>query len=219
MELLVRVQLPVATPMKKIAQGLQYKVYDIGNDRILKKTTNNAEMAVKLISWGELNIKKLIREAIDIRKKSIEGLLNLGNIDPKILGNPKFLQNLSYEQDKVISVEDYMASHTVEENKRIIDKYIENIFETWKFGFADIVYNFTINNGVNLEGKVILIDLGELSFSKEEVGESIKNKKWLTRHSYKTLKCKDKELEQYFKETMEEMVTLSSLDKYWSQSQ
>ena len=63
--------------------------------------------------------------------------------------------------------------------KRWVDEYIEFIFECWKNGFSEKTYNFTINHGVALNRKIVLVDFGELNFTKSKIkGEinSMKNK-------------------------------------------
>ena len=65
-----------------------------------------------------------------------------------------------------------------EEAKIWIDKFIELIFECWKEGFSERVFNLTINNGVDKKGNVIFIDFGELTFKKKNVKKAIKTKRW-----------------------------------------
>jgi len=60
---------------------------------------------------------------------------------------------------------------------------------------------------------VILIDLAELTFSKNKVIKLIKSKKWLKQYSYLTMK--DIKLKQYFKEEMKNQITIENLKKYW----
>lgn len=53
--------------------------------------------------------------------------------------------------------------------KKIIDGYVENIFESWKQGFSDRVYNFTINNGIDKNRNIILLYFNEITLFKDEV--------------------------------------------------
>lgn len=207
--------------MKKIADGLQYNVYDLGNGRVLKKCKNKVEIRTKLLSWGDISLEsgeEKVNEAITLGKNSLANISNkLLNIDPGIIGNPNIYPNLDYEQDKVVVIDEYINSHPLEANKLIVDKYIENIFKTWKYGFSDIVFNFTINNGIDTQGNVILIDLGELSFDFDTIAELIKKQKWLNQYSFTSLK--DQELKQYLIEQMASNITLENLVKHWSYSQ
>ncbi|MEK7194603.1 MAG: hypothetical protein AAB660_02870 [Patescibacteria group bacterium] len=203
--------------MKKIGQGLQYKVFDLGNGRVLKKCISRSEARLKLISWGELRptvIERDIENVFELRKDSIGRIFEkLGTINAEIIGNPEIFTDLGYKQDKVIPLGEYFSNHSVAENELVIDKYVENIFETWKYGFSDIIFNFTINNGVDSKGNVILIDLGELSFNKDEVAKCVVDQKWLKQHSCTTLH--NEELKSYFISIMLDRVTLDGLNKYW----
>ncbi len=168
------------------------------------------------MKWGEknpMNIRKQILGAERITGRSLHGLKKIiKNINPEIIGNPAFLKHSSYEQDTAISLSTYLVKHSLNENKAILKKYIENIIQTWRFGFCDTVFNFTINNGVK-NGYVILLDLGELTFSKKKIEGLITKKVWLKRWSY--LNVKDIRVKKYFATLMNSYITTSSLKKNW----
>ncbi len=204
--------------MNKIAQGLQYTVYDMGNRRVLKIKTTLFEKVRILRSWNIRNPITIIRcvfEAYLITYTSIQGLKFVKNIDWSMFGNPTFF-GLNYEQDKVTTLSDFFSSHTISENKLIIDALIVHIHNQWKYGMADTVYNFTVNNGVDASGSVILIDLGELTFDKEVVRTHITKKKWLTQWSFGQLE--GGELKEYIEKSFASRLTIELLDVYWNKS-
>lgn len=205
--------------MKKIGQGLSYSVYEISKNKVLKKPTFNFYKFFKLLFWSikyrfNFSLVKKLGPIISSGKNSIDYLReNFNLIDLNIIGNPVFCNSLEYSQDKVIILRDYFKTHSFQENIKVIDSYIENIFETWGCGFSDIDFNFAMNSGVNRDGKVILADINGLSFSKSEVFDLVLSKVWLKKHSYLVLK--DEELKNYFKLKMEKKVTVVNLDKFW----
>lgn len=204
---------------KLISNGLQFFVYRIDNYRALKTPTTRSQKKSILKQWAKNDSRLLNRLQKDIvraeRKTdtSIKGLKKIiERIDAAILGNPKFLKHPSYEQDIVVPLENYFAKHIFTENKVMVNEYIKNILQTWQFGFSDTVFNFTINNGVK-NGEVILLDLGELSFSKTKVKALIIKKEWLKHWSY--LNMRDGKLKSYIKRTMNVNLTLKALEKNW----
>jgi hypothetical protein len=79
---------------------------------------------------------------------------------------------------------------------------------------ATVLYKFQINYGVTGDNKVVFIDFGESFFTKEEAKVSITTKKWLSRESYKN--WGDKELKEYYKNKMDELMTEENIHKYWN---
>lgn len=201
--------------MKKIAQGLQFNVYSNGN-KVIKKPTSKIQMALKLIKWTPILLLKPIKLKLEtnnlilIRKNSIINIQK-SSIDFKLLGNPIFKGNY-IEQDKVV-VLGICLREDFEKAKIWIDKFIDLIFESWKNGFSETVFNFTINNGVDREGKVILIDFGELTFEKKDVEKAIKIKRWEKSWSFNM--DLNKQFQEYYKKQMQEKLTLDNLNKYW----
>lgn len=204
--------------MKKIAEGLQYKVYDRGNGRVLKIQTSVFDKIRILRSWNIRNPITLVRSIFNaylITYTSIRRLKKTKGIDWSIFGNPTFFgYSLNYEQDKVVTLSDFFKSHTTAENKAIIYAWISYVYNQWKYGMADTVYNFTVNNGIDSFGNVILIDLGELTFDMEVVRTHVSNKKWLTQWSFSQME--DSELKRYIEDVLSSKLTVESLNSYWN---
>jgi hypothetical protein len=208
--------------MKKIGQGLSYTVYKIPDNRVLKIPTFNFYKFSKLLLWSikyrfNLSLMKKLSMIISSGKESIDILRdNIDKIDSKVIGNPIFCDSLKYTQDKVLILNDYFKSHNFSENKKIVDNYIQNTFQTWGNGFSDIDFNFAMNSGVTNAGFVILADINGLCFDKDELAEVIKKQVWLDKHSFKHL-INDEELKLYFKQEMCTYLTIENLDIYWKE--
>jgi hypothetical protein len=207
--------------MKKIGRGWQYVVFDLGNGRVRKEKYSKIKqfllISKELMSEGKIFV---FLEALKERRrvdcdeqsaikylKEIEGIM-----DWKILGNPIFIDG-GYEQDKVITLDEVFKTVSVDEGKEIFNKYLELIYETWKYGFSDKIFNFSINNGINSEGEVIQLDFGELSFDKEEMRKRIKERCWLKRYSY--WEFPEGELKEYYASMMNPEKLIIKLDELW----
>jgi len=201
-----------------IGEGLEYFVYDIGNDRILKTAKNYEQKIEMLKKWGVTSQPKReeqIKYLDDAGNKSTEGIKELiknNKLDPNIIGNPIF-DDSKYTQDKVLTLDKYFLNHQIEENKVVIDEYINLIHKFWSSGCSDRVFNFSVNNGLNKNNELAQIDFGEFTFGKNEVREFIENKVWFERYSYSRIE--DKELKDYITNRFNEEFTIEKLNQLW----
>lgn len=192
-------------------KGFIYDVYDMGDGRVLKKEKPRLVQYWKHL-WHHHSPMHVERN--NALSKKLTGALP----DLSILGNPEWRSGYSYTQEKVTVLEDYFASHSVEESTRAIDAYIECVFETWRQGFSDVIFNFTHNNGIRDDGSVILLDFNEVTLDKKEVALRIDIKRWLRADSYKR-KLHEGPVKVYYAEAMEKAMTKENLDKYWKDNE
>lgn len=209
--------------MKRIGAGWQYVVYDLGNGRVLKRPRPALEqaifVAIGLMSQGPLMLRNLPAELRRINKDAAESseLLRrrLPAIDPSLFGNPLFLEATTCEQDKVEPLGTYFQHASTEEKKRALEGYVRLIEELWGWGLAETTFNFSLNAGRNQLGKVIQLDLGELTDSKAMVMSAIESKSWRTQFSFLSL---DRSLKPYALELMDATMTYENLGRRWGRS-
>lgn len=200
----------------KIRQGWQYAVFDYGDK--VKKVPHSWEDIRQIllrrdVQYEEGALEVLVDRILEYRDESVSGLQRM-EVDRSLLGDPVFLENGSFLQDKVITLGDKLdeLEGDIEGRRLVIDEYIDFIYKCWKSGFSERTYNFTKNNGYGSCG-VILIDLGEILFCKEEVVDTLKEKRWLKSWSF--MNDLDVELGEYYEQEMNRKLTLGNLDKYW----
>ena len=206
--------------MKLITTGWQYKVYDIGNGRVRKiKFSGLAQYKKILLKTSGFPHSLILAYKRQKQIRKIEESSNLyistilQNLDPSLLGNPTFLSDSNYEQDKVVTVQDYLKTASVEEGKRIIDAYVNNIYTFWGYGFSDCVFKVGNNNGVNSGGNVVQIDFGELITEKAKVEKLITDQAWLKDYTGKRLP--EGEIRNYHNETLSKNLTIQKLNEVW----
>lgn len=202
--------------MKRIAYGWQYKVYDLNNGRVRKIKLSGLVQYLKIFSQLPFQFLEAYREQQRVNRMGREANSYIFSIlqtsVQSVLGNPLFLNESNYEQDKVITIGEVFENSSLSHQKHIINEYINLIYQTWKYGFSDCIFNFTINNGVVKDGKVIQLDFGEMITTKEGVKDMIQNKRWLKSFSYKTL---PDDLKDYYAKVMSERLNLEELDRLW----
>jgi hypothetical protein len=206
--------------MKKIGMGWQSSVYEKDEHTVVKtKSSRFSQFWRILLTAGPLAIVKgeMRRAHADLEKslQIAEKTLSHKGFDPSHFGNPIIdTATQSYTQDKVVPLSSAIKNASVEEQKEYYRQYIELVRYLWKFGVHERIFNFALNTGINAQGKIILIDLGELTADKEKALDDIATKRWLRASSY--LLIWNKELKKYYRELMEKELTKEVLEKEWN---
>ena len=117
-----------------------------------------------------------------------------------IFGNPKIINELDYEQDKVIPLHDYFKVLAFEEGELVIRKFIEFNLMLVKNQLIDKSFLIGKNYGINSNGDIILLDIGELYSSEEAIKEQIRKKPWDVDYVTSTI---PKEFREYFVQEMD----------------
>ena len=127
--------------------------------------------------------------------------IKIRRFKPSLLANLVIREN-KIEQDKVKPLSKHLKDY--DEAKKWIDKYINFFFICWRTGFSERTCNLTINNGVNLNGEIVLMDFGEITFRKFDVERVIKTKRWRRSWSFKR-NMKNRIKDYYDKQMLEKL--------------
>ncbi len=205
--------------MKLIGQGAQYRVYDTGDGRVVKKPLSQDETLEVIRRWyepGKMPANKLTANHPKTAIRSARRINQLITERPELsasLGHPIFAESAVYTQDKVKTLNKIFNSVDIEQGKTLIDAYIGLVIFHWGYGFCEKVFNLTVNNGLDTRGNVILIDFGEITFTKADVARSIRTERWLKSWSY--LEQLPDNLRGYYGEEMNKHLTLAKLEATW----
>jgi len=207
--------------MDIIARGAQYKVIDTHDGRVRKVLLTPAESREVVAGWyaeGEADAEEL---AVDYRQpalKAVQVVADLLRVHPKLaasLGNPVFEAEGTYTQDKARVLRGVFAEMSEAESRRLIDDCIELILRHWQYGLGECVFNFSVNNGLDEQGRMVLLDFGEITTSRDDVKRRIQSERWLRSFSYKQL---PQSLQAYYRERMRERLTVAELHRTWRQA-
>lgn len=199
--------------MKKIGQGWQYTTYDLENGRVFKKF--HSWLKAYLVIFKEIfpfnkdsffEIPSFIK---DVKRKANESfeILKRVNIPQEWMANPRFINKYDFEQDKVRPLHEVFEDLDSEEIKQIIDKFIEFNLRLFNLGVIDKGFNITKNYGLNKDGQIVLIDIGELFDDKELITQQIKDRGWVK--NYVAGCIQDKEAREYFINEMDRNFNLN----------
>lgn len=193
--------------MKLIGKGWQYSVYDIGNGRVLKKS-NSTIGAFFIMLYDSFpyihhplwDMPRLRREAKDAALSSISNIKNK-KLDAWMLANPIVNDDLSYEQDMVIPLRAQLERSSEEEGKKIIDDFVDFSVRLVKQSCIDKRFDIGNNFGIDANGRIVLIDLGELCCDIESVENQIQLRAW---DSCSVLSGVPRRFRSYFVKAMDE---------------
>lgn len=188
--------------MKKIGQGWQYTVYDLGNGRVLKKFHSwiRAYFVIfrEIFPFNNDSFFEIPSFIKDVKRKADESfeILKRVNVPQEWLANPKFINKYDFEQDKVTPLHDVFDDLDTDGIKKIIDQFIELNKKLMSLNFIDKSFNITRNYGLNNNSEVVLIDIGELFDKQELIDKQIKNRVW--DKNYVSERIKNMEAREYF---------------------
>ena len=121
--------------MKFIGRGWQYTVYDLGNGRVLKKYNTHFQaywvmlrQNFPYIGYPIWKFPSYYRGCRNTALGSIKKIKDT-KLDLALFGNPKILNELDYEQDKVTPLHEHFDGISLENGKAVIDKFVKfNLF-------------------------------------------------------------------------------------------
>jgi len=193
--------------MKKIGEGWQYTVYDLGNGRVLKKFHSPLKsywvILKDIFPFQNDSLFEISGFSRGMKVKALESfeILKKKELPSGWLGNPKFINDLDFEQDKAKPLHDAFSQFGVEEAKKIIDKFMEFNKKLLERGVIDKSFNITKNYGLNNEGEIVLIDIGELFDDPKRIKEQCANRAWAK--DYVAGHIASDEVREYFIEEMD----------------
>ncbi len=191
--------------IKKIGKGWQYTVYDIGDNRVRK--VFNTKMQSYLIMFTSCfpyiknpiwKFPKYYRSVKNKAQNSIQ-FIRQSNFDMSLCAHPLFINELNYEQDKVISLKDFFQNNSLENGKKIIDKFIQFNKKLLSYNVSEESFNCR-NFGIDARGNIVLMDIGELVIDEENIKKQLKEHPWHYSYVIKTI---PKKLRIYFLEEMD----------------
>lgn len=203
--------------MEHIGSGWQFDAY-AKDDRVLKVPISPLKMAARVMrSYPSLvgrpfGLLVKIRELLEDRDAVLTELSGR-EVDRELLAN--FHQEGGrYLQDRVSPLGDVLKEGRLDPYW-LMDRYVQSIRMGWASGVAETSFNFTVNHGLNKRGRVVIIDVGELSFDKAEIAHLVKARFWEKAFSPSTL---PEPVRDYLFRAMDRDITVDRLSREWREA-
>jgi hypothetical protein len=203
----------------EIGRGAQYKIIDTQDGRVKKISLTREESRAVIAAWyapNEIPDKELAIDYAELAieaNKRVRGLIHKYPAIAYTFANPIFEGEAVYTQDRVPTLGDILSEGSIVEGQKFIDSYIELILLHWRYGISERVFNSTVNNGVDSDGRVVLLDFGELTSDKDKITQGIYHQRWLQSISYKQL---PESLKNHYSDAMNERLTTKTLVDTWA---
>src|SRR3989338_523644 len=174
--------------MKKIGEGWQYGVYDLENGRVLKKFHSFIKsywvILTTIFPFRDDPMVMIPDFSRSMKRKALVSfeILKRRQIPPAWIGNPKFLNELDFEQDKVRPLHDVFSTCDVDTAKRTIDKFVEFNKRLLEMGVIDKSFNITKNFGLDENNEIVLLDIGELFDDPTRIRKQLQDRAWAKKY-------------------------------------
>ncbi len=175
--------------MSEIGRGWEYRVYDYGDDRVIKIPRSLPDQACRIVSWSlkrrrlpnwtDAWLQARRKRVLTVRASEILCAMTKNFAKaPDLLGTPEILASGSYTQERVIPISQYVPTHDRAHCRTVLAKYVLLTMKLWSLGFADIGYNIFDNCGVRQDGSLIQMDITSLEQNGVTVEASIERRAW-----------------------------------------
>lgn len=209
-------------------RGMQFEVTT--DEKYVYKTLHNVERSAAIYrSYGygliTKDLHKRAADVLDYAKRSLEGVRSILKKYPEIaptFANPVIDKDLNYRQDKVTVMGTMLHQSTRAKGRKYIDEYIDLLLFHASYGIGDPYMQMGTNYGVDKDGRVVLIDIGELVFDKDAAVAAARTKSWRKADTYyspfKRLHNKfiiPVLLKPYYRRQMLERFTTEAIEANW----
>ena len=189
---------------------------DLYKDHVIKTPKSREEIKEKIekfLRWknklDELD-KRTDKMISDIRNST--KIIKKLKIPKKYLADLEFLEEGKIKQKKVIPLDEFLRN--LDEKRRfvLIDKIMKFLLKLWSYGIHEKTFKLFSNLGID-KGRIVLIDVFEITSNKAKVLKQIKKGSWKKTDKYKKY-LSEKEIDYLIKK-MNQTLTKKNLDKYW----
>ena len=168
--------------MESLGQGFQYTAY--GDKTLVYKVSLSVDQVCDKFraTWGggspDRERVAHDREAGLAVVRETRDRLESGQLPKALIADANIDEQLNYEQSRVTPLRKVFGQSSLEEQKHLVDRYVECVKTLIKHGTYETGFALLDNFGLNSRGQTVLLDFGELSFVKEVALDSASKQPW-----------------------------------------
>ena len=144
--------------------------------------------------------------------KNSSKIIKKSKIPKKLLANLEFIGNDKIKQKKVLSLDQALKNLKEKERFELINKIMKFLLKLWTYGIHEKTFKLFSNLGID-EGKIVLIDVFEITSNKEKVLKQLKKRSWAKPDNYKK-HLSNKKVDHLIKK-LDKTFTKRNLEKHW----
>jgi hypothetical protein len=104
----------------------------------------------------------------------------------------------------------FIEKGEISKAEKLLQEYIRMNLRIWEHGIYERSFNFTLNNGVDKDGNIVFVDLGEFSDDYHALARCLTEKSWMKCWSVEY--DLDKDLRNYYLHEAGRKFTLDNLE-------
>ena len=205
-----------------IGLGGQFTVHDIGNGRVIKIPNSMDGSRLFVGGYGPhvLKMKRHIpiEETARNRDSCVPHVLRLAARYPVLseaLANPSAASGGCFTQDKVHPLKELIPESSPSEIRHYLDETAEVYRLCWRYGIADYIFFFIVNNAIDARGKVVLLDFGETAFDTTWVENFVKDRSWATKDVL-IKKFLSPEYHEHYYKAITDRLSGDNFERHWA---
>jgi|ETNmetMinimDraft_26_1059896.scaffolds.fasta_scaffold113057_2 hypothetical protein len=144
--------------------------------------------------------------------KNSSKIIKKSKIPKKLLANLEFIGNDKIKQKKVLPLDQALKNLKEKERFELINKIMKFLLKLWTYGIHEKTFKLFSNLGID-EGKIVLIDVFEITSNKEKVLKQLKKRSWAKPDNYKK-HLSNKKVDHLIKK-LDKTFTKRNLEKHW----
>lgn len=144
--------------------------------------------------------------------KNSSKIIKKSKIPKKLLANLEFIGNDKIKQKKVLSLDQALKNLKEKERFELINKIMKFLLKLWTYGIHEKTFKLFSNLGID-KGKIVLIDVFEITSNKEKVLKQLKKRSWAKPDNYKK-HLSNKKVDHLIKK-LDKTFTKRNLEKHW----
>ncbi len=169
---------------EQLGRGWQYTVYDMGNGRVLKRANTRSVAYMRMVRdflwtapWRICSMSHYFNKAREEAMTSMS-VLDAHAISRAWLAFPVREGEMDYTQDKVSPLRTIFPRLSQQEGEGLIDRFVQFNRALIQFSYVDRTFQITENYGLDKDGNIVLMDLGEIAATPEAIARAIADRPW-----------------------------------------
>ena len=195
--------------------GGQYKVFAYGERQVIKFPLSRAETDYRISQWGhhtpdwDAKYRQMTRD----RERATEIIAEKALPLP-LLANPVYYGAVLVQDRVQVVSSGFWAGLNPVTAQRYVRQLVALNATLWSYGVHEKAQNFTLNNGLDAQGEMVIFDYGEFTTDYEKAIEKVRAGSLEKSYSYR---CLPPTLQSYYSSLIAKELRVENLQDMWNE--